>query len=594
MAHSRSPAARAVTGIRLLFTALGLSGLIFGYMGLNQYEHMHPNEENHKVDSSVSNLIYYDVELALLQSTPLASGGPVPGELQIGRFCAPCVLVYPVTEFGVALSAVRIRRARTRRLRGHVVICGSTRAAQVLTSRLRADGTRVVVVSPDAADEADHDAVTGDPCSPYTLRAAGVAGARRVYACFALGEQNAEIAAAVEQARSPGGSLPERIHVLIPDLELCSALRARHWSVADTGGRRLGFFNPEETAAQATVRVDDAAFAGETPRIAIVGTGAFARSVLTEFARQWLARGGVRREPVVVLFIGVDAHGIAAELAGQYAFLPSVCRIEPYAEPFERVLERYAADPSAPRLRRLYFCQEDEGDALKAALDTAAGFQSAFAQAVVRVDRMTGIAAGFRAGPDGGGILFDALGGRLRLVDVTAEGCDPDLIEDDLAESLARACHQRYLTDQFAAGAAPRSSSAMVPWETLTEQYRWANRDQAADIGRKLAEIDCILSTRRANGPQFAFQHGEVERLAELEHERWTAERQRQGWQWGRERDNAVRLHPGLVPWQQLPESEREKDRQVVRSLPELLADAGLAIVRMEASSPTVAVTGRG
>lgn len=577
---------RLVTSMRLLFTALGLAGLIFGYLGLDRYVHTETAD-----DPSVSNLIYYDFELILLQSTPLAASKPEPAELQIARFCAPCVLVYPVTEFTVALSAARI--ARSRRRRGHAVVCGSTRAAQVLASRLRAAGTRVVVVSTEAADESDRDTVTGDPRSPHTLRAAGVPGAHRVYACFGHGEQNAEIAAAVEQVRSPGG-LPERIHVLIPDLELCSTLRARHWSVPDTGVRRLGFFNPEESAAQATVRADEAAFAGRAPYIAIVGVGAFARSILVEFARQWLVRGGAHRDPVTALLIDADARAVATDLVGRYAFLADACRIEPHAEPFEAVLERHATDPSAPTLRRLYFCQEDEGAALKAALDTAAGYQSAFTEAVVRLDRMTGIAAGFRAGPDGGAVLFDALGGRLRLVDITAEGCDPDLIEDDLSESLARACHQRYLSDQFASGEAPRSSPALVPWEELEDGYRAANRDQASGIGRKLAEIGCILSTRRASGPYFEFRDGEIERLAELEHERWKSERLRQGWTWGAIRDEGVKLHPSLVPWWRLPEPQREKDRQVVRGLPEMLADAGLAIVRMESGDDEQDGTRRG
>ena len=570
------PAARLLTAVRLVFAVLGIAGLVFGYIGLKEY--VRP-QSGPPTNPGVSNLIYYDIELALLQSTPLATGGQVNAALQIGRFCAPCVLVYPITEFVVALSAARIRRRRVRRARGHAIVCGSTRAAQTLTARLRAIGTRVIVVATEQADEPERDTVIGDPSLPHTLFAAGAPRADRVYACLEHGEQNAAIAAAVEQLRSPQSG-PLRIHILIPDVDLCSALRARRWSLATTDAHRLNFFNPDELAAQAAVRADDGAFAGRAPRIAIAGTGAFARAVLVEFARQWVTRGGARAEPACIVLIGADASEVAAALTARFAFLAAACRIEPRTEPLERVLEQFRGDGSLAALRRLYLCQQDEAVALKSALDTAARLPASVPRVVARIDRMTGIAAGFQAAPRGGSVLFDALAGRLRLVDVTAEGCDPERMEDDLAEWLARACHQRYLADQFAAGAAPASSPALVPWEQLGEQYRAANRDQAADVGRKLSAIGCVLCLRQAGGESFQFRPGEVERLAELEHERWMAERLRQGWLLGPHRDEAQRRHPALVPWSELPESQREKDRQVVRALPSMLADAGLAIAR--------------
>ena len=56
-------------------------------------------------------------------------------------------------------------------------------------------------------------------------------------------------------------------------------------------------------------------------------------------------------------------------------------------------------------------------------------------------------------------------------------------------------------------------------------------------------------------------------------------ERRADGWTLGA-RDDKARTHPSLVPWDELPESEKEKDRDVVRAIPDLLAAAGLTIVR--------------
>ncbi|MBS2963237.1 NAD-binding protein [Actinocrinis puniceicyclus] len=572
--------ARAITTVRLFFVGLGLSSLILGYLGLGPYvRSLEAAKQLPSGDDGTSNLVYFDAELFLLQSYPLSVGGPPPGPLNFARFSAPCVAAYTLTEIGISVSAARLRRSRIRRAKGHAVVCGATRAAEVLAARLRAEGTRVVTIVPETLERPGRETLCADPRTTHALLAAGAHRAEMLYACLDRGEDNAQVAGAAEALRA-GRGRPKRIHVLIPDLELCSALRARRWSLAESRTRHLGFFNPDELAAQATVRADRAAFDGITPQIAIVGTGAFARSVLVEFAWQWVARGGAQREPARVILIGDEAVETAAALCGRYAFLPRACRIEPRTEPFEHVLAARWGDPSLRPLRRLYLCQDDEGEALKAALDTAAQLHAAFAEVVVRLDRMTAMAAGFR-GDRGGGVLFDALGGQLRLVDVTGEGCDPALVDDDLAEGLARACHQRYLTELLDGGAIPGSTPALVPWERLAEEYRTANRDQAADIGRKLAAIGCLLTPRRSGRPCFRWRDGELERLAELEHERWAAERLSHGWVWGAQRDDAAKRHPDLVPWDLLADRQRERDRRAVRDLPRMLADAGLAIVRI-------------
>jgi len=52
-----------------------------------------------------------------------------------------------------------------------------------------------------------------------------------------------------------------------------------------------------------------------------------------------------------------------------------------------------------------------------------------------------------------------------------------------------------------------------------------------------------------------------TERLAENAHDLWAAQRLAQGWRLGPERSDAEKLHPCLVPYGQLPDSEKEYDR---------------------------------
>jgi hypothetical protein len=52
-----------------------------------------------------------------------------------------------------------------------------------------------------------------------------------------------------------------------------------------------------------------------------------------------------------------------------------------------------------------------------------------------------------------------------------------------------------------------------------------------------------------------------LEKLAENTHEVWAAQRIQDGWTLGSQRDDAAKKHPCLVPYDQLPESEKEYDR---------------------------------
>jgi ryanodine receptor 2 len=53
-----------------------------------------------------------------------------------------------------------------------------------------------------------------------------------------------------------------------------------------------------------------------------------------------------------------------------------------------------------------------------------------------------------------------------------------------------------------------------------------------------------------------------TERLAENTHEVWARRRLGEGWTHGPVRDDAAKTHPCLIPYAELPESEKDYDRQ--------------------------------
>lgn len=72
--------------------------------------------------------------------------------------------------------------------------------------------------------------------------------------------------------------------------------------------------------------------------------------------------------------------------------------------------------------------------------------------------------------------------------------------------------------------------------------------------------------------------HALVEALAKNVHEVWAQNRMSEGWTLGPVRDDARKQHPCLIPYEQLPESEREYDRATATATLKLIEKLGFVI----------------
>ena len=72
---------------------------------------------------------------------------------------------------------------------------------------------------------------------------------------------------------------------------------------------------------------------------------------------------------------------------------------------------------------------------------------------------------------------------------------------------------------------------------------------------------------------------GYMEWIGEQIHEQWAENRIREGWEYGSRYDGEQKKHPCLVPYEQLPESEKEYDRCTAAHTIRLLLHAGFQIL---------------
>ena len=69
-----------------------------------------------------------------------------------------------------------------------------------------------------------------------------------------------------------------------------------------------------------------------------------------------------------------------------------------------------------------------------------------------------------------------------------------------------------------------------------------------------------------------------TETIAENVHDVWSAGRIAEGWSYGEKRDDAQKRHPCLVPYSELPESEKEYDRRTALDTLKLILALGYRI----------------
>ena len=69
-----------------------------------------------------------------------------------------------------------------------------------------------------------------------------------------------------------------------------------------------------------------------------------------------------------------------------------------------------------------------------------------------------------------------------------------------------------------------------------------------------------------------------AEAMAKNVHEVWAQTRLRQNWSYGPQRNDELKQHPCLVPYEELPESEREYDRNTALETLKFIVKAGFRI----------------
>ncbi len=557
-----------VTGV-LAFT------LIIGYVGIDKYLAA-IGASNGFVD-----VIYVDVQLFALQIPGAVAQPGYPWQMDVARVLAPIVTSYTAIRAVMIVFSDRIDTIAARFSRQHVIVAGLSDMGVTIAIKLRAAGFSVVAVDPDPDPELRARVrderiklIDGDARQPAVLRRARAARARTVVACADDDGVNAAIAVVArsfaEERQQPLTCLA---HVTSP--ELCNLLRAREMSI----GRehlfyRLDFFNTDETAARVMLLEHLPSVAAGAEDMVVVGASGAAEHVIIAAARQRSREVA----PLEVRWVAPGACELVLSLQARHPVVAGSTELTPIEldiDAAEFAEAEFVMSHSGP-VDAVFICVDDDGHALSAALTLHRRLADAPTPVVVQTTNESGLASLLRADRAG----FETVH-AFATYDRT---CDPEVLLAGTLETMARAMHEAYAAKEAALGRTTSDNPSMARWDELPEAMRESNRDQAAHVGVKLEAAGCTLERLVPGGEMFQFDGEEFERLAELEHERWVRDHERNGWTLGPAKDPNGKVTPYLVPYDELSEEIKDYDRDTIERLPAFLASLGYQIKRVAPS----------
>jgi len=204
--------------------------------------------------------------------------------------------------------------------------------------------------------------------------------------------------------------------------------------------------------------------------------------------------------------------------------------------------------------------------------------------------------------PDGSGYreALNCINTKTKTPHLYAAGSHAGAFElTEKLDETAKKLHERYLAQREEQGIRKMNpegngylSLSDYDWENLDEIRRGWNRSTADHIEVKLRALadfheierparqdntgrlhipdalrDKIKELITFTKEKGAFHRDDVELLARLEHDRWSAEKIAEGWSYGEQKDEQRKLSPYLVAYDKLREEVKRYDREAVAEL---------------------------
>lgn len=534
-------------------------------------------------------LSIYQIFMLFMLEGDWTNTGNLPWQLELTRFLAPLASVTGILFVLTRGTWIQLSNFFVRYRQDQVVVAGLGDRAWQFISSCR-DQYKVVVVEMDKdnihierARMAGMSVIVGDILEPSMFDKVNLLKAKHLVAHTDNDGVNVEMAIKARnylRSKSLVQGHQLRIHIHVKNTRISQRLANYPKFFDNPGTAEINFFSVYELNARILFnQYPPERFASVLGRkqvhIALFFFGRLAEHILLESSRICHFANGSR-----VRFTIFDEHAEEREreLKREYPHLEELIDLSFITLPIRQAgsIESIAEEVLNSITEHVVCLSTDEESfALALVLrSTILKLTHCNAPILVRMQQSSGLAQllesnlGLPEVPDG-----------LYPFGMLDETLHYENILSDRLDSLARILHGDYVQQNKDLGLEMHSASATKEWTLLSEPKKKDNRLEADHLQLKLRAIRCVASEEK--GREMVFSDEEAITLARMEQERWRGNLLFEGWKSGPDRIESAKVNPYAVPWDELPDQEKQRLVMSIKRLPELLRNKmGLTLKR--------------
>lgn len=545
---------------------------------------------------------YLAVQFFLIEATDPSAGWP--WYMQLARFVAPTTLIYTavkavLNQLGLHLGLFFLRC----RPRGFVIVVGLGETGFRLAQDFANNSDDLViaieqeVLNPYAA-ELRHQGVTvvyGSALDPLTLLKVHLQKAKQVFVFTGSDETNIAIGKLVErlvrptQAPAPASLLTGQsaspaleCFIAVEHPDLYEVFEQHPFFNTSTPWLNVQVFNQAKTVARNVLRLcaPDLYYRPHSERdnpmhILLLGFEALTRELIIEYAAS--AHYLDCRKPRATLVCPRDSADLLPKFLRRFPMLPKALELNIIIDdPLTLSDNRWREIQQPCPFTLAYLAMKKDVEAVLSGrrLHRFSLLDNRPINFVVCLNQQTLLADvlddDFQPiSPHKS--LLDPLA-RIEYFETLDETLSIDMVVHQSLDDTARCIHNEYRDQLYQRGETDIDNASLRPWSQLPPHKKLANQRAASHIDVKLRLAGFCRGAGRNTRYAFPPSANLLETLAEVEHRRWMADKYLSGYDFGPVRDEARRLHPDLVEWDQLSESDKEKDRDNIRRISRLLS----------------------
>ena len=555
--------------------------IVLGYIGFYQYY----ESANEKADAF--HILYLTFQLFVMESGSVERPELASVFLHIARWFAPAVLAYTLLKTIISVLEHEIYLLKLRNFKNHVVVCGLSTKGQRLADTFHERGEKIVIIEKDAGNNLiEHNKGKGivvlkeNALDTTILKKARVNQAKYLVAVTGNDINNVEI---LSLARKIKHKKPQNIYLTcfahIQDSKLKSLLYDHEifYKTHDNFDARI--FNTYDNIARIALKnyapdkyckvIDKS---DPPPHILILGCGNLGEAILMQITR---VAHYINDKRTILTVIDKKAKEYGSKLKIRIPKIREIIDVKFIDKDPELLTRTFLTKlQSKQPFSIIYYCLEDD----TTEIDTLKRFKTILpnskAVSVIFTNPNTPLPKSLKEDE------------KIYSIELIQEACSADVVVEEELDKFAALIHKDYLkrakenykelVEQFKQEGwdPPKPKPIMVEWIKLNEEYRDNNRSQADHIDVKLRAIECEACPLDDEREEFNFTSDKnlMIELAKMEHRRWNANRWLAGWRLGK-RNDELKMHPDLLPWEDLDSETQGYDIEAVANIPHLLRE---------------------